>query len=136
MREVRQRNVALILARELAVNLATPMWIWDQEGTLIYLNEPAEAIVGRRQHDLGVLRQDDIPQFQPEDLEGNPIDASMLPSAVALREHRASHLVMRIVGMDGVKRTIEGSAFPLFARGNELVGAVSVFWQLPGEGGE
>src|SRR5437763_577430 len=34
MSAVRQRNVALILARELAVNLATPMWVWDSRGSL------------------------------------------------------------------------------------------------------
>jgi PAS domain-containing protein len=130
--EVRQRNVALILARELAVNLATPMWIWDEEGTLAYMNEPAEAIVGRRQQDLGTLHQTDFPQFQPEDLDGNPIDPSQLPSAIALRERRATHRVVRIMGLDGVKRTIEGSAFPLFTRGDQFVGAVSLFWELPG----
>ncbi len=35
MSAVRQRNVALILARELAVNLATPMWVWDEDGELV-----------------------------------------------------------------------------------------------------
>ncbi len=130
MGEVRQRSVALILARELAVNLTTPMWIWDEQGVLVYLNEPAEEIVGRRYQDLGPMHQEELPQFQPEDLDGNPIDSSQLPSAVALRDHVPSHLVMRIVGLDGVKRKIEGTAFPLFTRGDEFVGAVSVFWLL------
>jgi PAS domain-containing protein len=134
MSRVRQRSVALILARELAVNVATPIWVWDEEGTLVYLNEPAEEIVGRRLQDFGTLHQDELPQFEPEDLDGNPIDPSELPSAVALRELRPSHRVVRIVGMDGVKRKIEGTAFPLFTRGDELVGAVAVFWQIPDEG--
>lgn len=134
MSEVRQRSVALILARELAVNVATPMWVWDEEGNLVYLNEPAEQIVGRRLQEIGSLHQHEMPQFHPEDLDGNPIDPSDLPSAVALRERRPSHSVVRIVGMDGIKRKIEGSAFPLFTRGNELVGAVAVFWQISDEG--
>jgi PAS domain-containing protein len=130
MGEVRQRSVALILARELAVNLTTPMWIWDEQGVLVYLNEPAEEIIGRRYQDLGLLQQDDLPQFQPEDLDGNPIDASQLTAVVALRDRSPSHRVMRIVGLDGVKRKIEATSFPLFTRGDELVGAVSVFWLL------
>jgi PAS domain-containing protein len=133
MREVRQRSVALILARELAVNLATPMWIWDEEGELVYLNEPAEQIVGRRLQDIGALHQDELPQFKPEDLDGNPIDPRELPSAVALGTHKPSHQLLRIVGLDGVKRKIEATAFPLFTRGNEFVGAVTVFWQLEEE---
>jgi PAS domain-containing protein len=134
MSQVRQRSVALILARELAVNVATPMWVWDEEGTLVYLNEPAEEIVGRSFREIGSLHHHELPQFQPEDLDGNPIDPSDLPSAVALREQRPSHGVIRIVGMDGVKRKIEGTAFPLFIRGNDLVGAVAVFWELSEEG--
>ena len=47
MAQVRQRNVALILARELAVNVTTPMWMWDEAGMLVYYNEPAAAIIGR-----------------------------------------------------------------------------------------
>ena len=133
MREVRQRSVALILARELAVNLATPMWIWDEEGALVYLNEPAEQIVGRRMQDIGAMSQDELPQFRPEDLDGNPIDPSELPSAVALRKHQPSHRYLRIVGLDGVKRKIEATAFPLFTRGDEFVGAVTVFWQMDEE---
>ena len=130
MGEVRQRSVALILARELAVNLTTPMWIWDEEGVLVYMNEPAEETVGRRYQDLGQLHQDELAQFQPEDLDGNPIDPSQLTAVVALREKVPSHRVMRIVGLDGVKRKIEATSFPLFTRGDEFVGAVSVFWPL------
>lgn len=133
MREGRQRSLALILARELAVNLSTPMWVWDEEGTLVYLNEPAEAIIGRSHRDLGVLRLDELPRFEPEDLDGTPIDPSALPSAVAVSERKPSHRVLRIVGMDGVKRTIEATAIPLFTRGDQLVGAVSVFWELGAE---
>lgn len=130
MGEVRQRSVALILARELAVNLTTPMWIWDEQGLLVYLNEPAEEIIGRRYQDLGPLHQDDLSQFQPEDLDGNPIDASELTAVMALREQIPSHRALRIVGLDGVKRKIEATSFPLFTRGDEFVGAVTVFWLL------
>jgi len=37
----------LILARELATNAATPMFIADADGTLVFYNEPAERILGR-----------------------------------------------------------------------------------------
>lgn len=133
MREVRQRSVALILARELAVNLATPMWIWDEEGTLVYFNEPAEEIVGRKLHEVGAMSQEELPRFQPEDLDGNPIDPTELPSAIALKRHQPSHRRLRIMGLDGVKRNIDATAFPLFTRGDEFVGAVSVFWLLEDE---
>jgi PAS domain-containing protein len=131
MSAVRQRNVALILARELAVNLATPMWVWDETGELVYYNEHVQAILGSPQNEIGVGRLDELPVFEPSDLDGNPIDVADLPSAIALTEHRPAHRDLRITGRDGVQRELAVTAFPLFARGGEFVGAVSVFWERP-----
>ncbi len=130
MTAVRQRNVALILARELAVNLSTPMWIWDEQGELIYYNEHAKALLGGPQHELGVGRLDELPKFEPTDLDGNPIPLSEIPSAVVIERHVPAHRELRIVALDGVKRVLTVTAFPLFARGGEFVGVVSVFWEL------
>jgi PAS domain-containing protein len=129
MSAVRQRNVALILARELAVNLATPMWVWDEAGELVYYNEHVQAILGSPQDEIGVGRLDELPQFEPTDLDGNPIDVSELPSAIAIGLRRPAHRELCIVGRDGVRRELSVTAFPLFARGGEFVGAVSVFWE-------
>lgn len=129
MREVRQRNVALILARELAVNLVTPILVWDEEGTLVYFNEPAQAIIGRAYHDMSDLRVEELRQFQPEDLDGNPIELSDMASSVALASKQPAHRMIRITGLDGVRRTIEVTAYPLLTRGNEFAGAVAIFWE-------
>jgi PAS domain-containing protein len=130
MTAVRQRSVALILARELAVNLSTPMWIWDEQGELVFYNEHVLEILGSRSADVGVGRLDELPQFAPTDLDGNPIDVDELPSAIATKQRRPSQRKLRIVGLDGVHRTVSVTAFPLFAREGEFVGAVSVFWQV------
>jgi PAS domain-containing protein len=134
MTAVRQRNVALILARELAVNLSTPMWIWDETGELVYFNEHVLEILGGRSADVGVDRLDALTQFQPTNVDGSPLDVDELPSAVAIKQQRPSQQQIRIVGLDGVKRTLSVTAFPLFARGGEFVGAVSVFWQVEENG--
>jgi len=44
----KQKSLVLILARELATNLATPIYIADAEGDLVYFNEPAEQIAAGR----------------------------------------------------------------------------------------
>jgi PAS domain-containing protein len=126
---VRQRNVALILARELAVNIATPMWVWDEQGELVYANEHVQEILGSPHQEIGVGRIDDVPSFEPTDLDGNAIPINELPSAIALGERRPAHRDLRIVGRDGASRELSVTAFPLFARGGEFVGAVSVFWE-------
>jgi PAS domain-containing protein len=134
MTAVRQRNVALILARELAVNLSTPMWLWDEQGELVYSNEHVLEILGGRSGDMGVDRLDSLTQFQPTNVDGSPLDLDELPSAVAIKQQRPSQQKIRITGLDGVKRTLSVTAFPLFARGGEFVGAVSVFWQVEENG--
>ena len=113
------------------MNLVTPMWIWDDEGNLVYYNEPAAVIVGRPYDEIGSMHLQELSQFRGEDLDGNPIDPADLPSAVAYRERRPAQRVLRVTGLDGVKRTISSTAMPLFVRGNEFVGAMSVFWELP-----
>jgi PAS domain-containing protein len=130
MAQVRQRNVALILARELAVNVTTPMWMWDEDGMLVYYNEPAAAIIGRSFDDVETMHLDEIKQFQAEDLDGNPVGVDDLPSGIALRERRPEQQLLRITGYDGVRRAISVTAIPLFVRGDQFVGAMAVFWEL------
>lgn len=133
MPQVGQRPVALILARELAENIATPMLVWDSDGAVVYFNEPAAEIMGRSFDDMRELSVEDLGQFGAEDLDGTPIDPSELPSVVATRHRRASHRVMCVTALDGQRRTISVAAFPLFVRGDRFVGAMAVFWQLPEE---
>jgi len=135
MAQVRQRNVALILARELAVNVTTPMWMWDEAGLLVYYNEPAAAIIGRPFDDVETMHLDEIDRFRAEDLDGNRIAIEDLPSGIALREKQPSQRVLRMIGLDGVKRTVSITAIPLFVRGDQFVGAMAVFWQVPEEQG-
>jgi PAS domain-containing protein len=129
MTPVRQRNVALILARELAVNLATPMWVWDEDGTLVYYNDHVARLFGALHSELGIERLSELSRLQPVDLDGNAIPPDELPSPTAIRERRPEHRDLRITGLDGVTRTLTVTAFPLFARGGEFVGAMSVFWE-------
>ncbi len=51
----RQKNLILIVARELASKLATAMFIADAEGDVVFYNEPAEEILGRTFAEAGEL---------------------------------------------------------------------------------
>jgi hypothetical protein len=52
---------------------------------------------------------------------------------VALSRHEPAHAFLRIVGGDGVARTIEVTGLPLFAHAGEFVGAVAIFWERTGD---
>lgn len=130
-----EHNLVLILARGLASSIATPMFLVDPEGTLVYFNEPAESILGQSYAEAGELSSDEwSTMFYPEDPgSGEKLKPEDLPLAVALSEHRPAHRALAITGRDDVRRTIAVTAFPLFARTDEVVGAVAIFWE---EGGE
>jgi PAS domain-containing protein len=129
----RQKNLVLILAREFASKLATPVFVADAEGDLVYYNESAELILGRTFGEAGEMRADAwAALFSVERLDGSPMGLTEMPAGTALLERRPAHDTFRITGLDGRKRTISVTALPLFAHLDELVGVVALFWELPG----
>jgi PAS domain-containing protein len=125
------KTLALILMRELASNLATPLFIVDPEGTLVFYNEPAEAVLGRRFAEAGELKPEDWggSMYAPRDEHGRPVPLEELPLGITLATHRPAHRRLQITGLDGIDRTIEVTSFPLFARADDFVGAVAIFWE-------
>jgi len=126
----RQKHLTLILAREFASNLSTPTLIADARGYLVYYNEAAEGVVGRRFAEVGEMPLDDwASAFEARTLELEPVPPEQRPARIALDERRASHLRYRVTSVDGVEREIEVTAFPLFAHDAEFVGIVVIFWR-------
>ena len=73
----------LILAREVASNLATPTLIADAEGRLVFYNEAAEAVIGRTFAEAGEMRLDEwTASFDPRTLD----DAKPLPARAHARD--------------------------------------------------
>ena len=126
----RQKHLVLILAREFASNLSTPTLIADAAGRLVFYNEAAEAVVGRRFSEAAEPPLDDwLAAFRPRTLAGEPLPAELRPTRIALDERRASHLRYLVTSADSSEREIEVTAFPLFAHTDEFVGIVVIFWR-------
>jgi PAS domain-containing protein len=130
-----QREIEQILTRQLASHLAMPAFIVDNDGTLIYYNEPAEAILGQRYEETFEMPMNEwASRFRPMDEDGKPIPASELPLVIALREKKPSYSRFYIFGEDNVKRLIEVTAFPLTGKvgaADRDLGAVALFWEAP-----
>ena len=130
----RQKNLVLILAREFASKLATPMFIADADGDLVFYNEPAEAILGRTFGEAGEMNAESWrSMFSLEHLDGTPMPLEENPAGIALLERRPAHATFRMTGLDGRQRTISVTGLPLFAHVEELVGVVALFWEHTGE---
>jgi PAS domain S-box-containing protein len=124
-----QKHLVLILAREFASNLATPMGIIDEHGRLVYFNEAAEAIIGSTFAEAGELSFEEwSARAAPRSRDGELLSPEQRPAAIALNEQRAAHEGMTVTGLDGVEREIAVTAFPLFAHADEFVGVVAIFW--------
>ena len=125
-----QKHLILILARELASNLATPTLIADAEGTLVFYNEAAEEVVGRPFAEAGEMPVDEwTTSFEPRTPAGVPVPAERRPVRIALDEQRSAHQAFRITSTDGSERDVAVTALPLFAHSEEFVGIVAIFWR-------
>jgi PAS domain-containing protein len=125
-----QKALALIVARELAANLATPMFLIDAAGDLVFYNDAAEQIIGKPFAELGTisaLAWGEMLQLQTPD--GQPLRRRDSPAGVAFAERRPSHSALRATAFDGTVRELEVTAYPLFAKSHEMHGVVAIFWE-------
>lgn len=125
-----QQEVEVILARHLAEHLALPIFIVDPQGNLIFFNEPAEAVLGLRFGDTGLLPASAwSTMFEPVDEVGRSIPPEELPLMIAMIQSHPAHKGFWIKGRDEKLRQIELTAFPLVGQSGRIAGAVSIFWE-------
>jgi PAS domain-containing protein len=123
------RSLPLILARELASNLATPMFLLDAAGTLVYFNDAAEQLIGKPFAEVGEITGGEFGTvLQLSDAAGAPLRRRDTPAGIALFERRPAHCTLMATGYDGVRRLVDATAYPLFGAGEEMHGVVNVFW--------
>ena len=125
-----QKHLILILARELASNLATPTLIADERGRAVFYNEAAESVIGTPFAEMGEVGLDALgASFAPRTPEGEPRAQEDLPPRIALDERRAAHERVLVTSRDGVEREVSVAGIPLFAHADEFVGVMVIFWR-------
>lgn len=126
-----QREIEMILLRATARSLAIPIWLMGMDGRLLYYNEAAERIVGKRFDEIGDLLGEELATlFHTTAEDGSAIDAENLPVNVALQKQQPAHMPMRMRGLDGVWRRIQVTSFPVEGHGGRHLGAVAIFWEV------
>jgi PAS domain S-box-containing protein len=123
-------SLPLILARELAANLATPMFLIDASGTLVFFNEAAELMLGKTYAELGAITANEFgASLQLAELDGSPMRRRDSPAGRAFFQHEPAHRTVLATTFDGTRRPFEVTAYPLFARAGEMHGVLTVFWE-------
>ena len=125
------RSLPLILARELATNLSTPMFLLDAAGTLVFFNEAAERLIGRSFAEMG-----EIPGLEFGDLLD--LARGRRRTDAPPRLARGRRLLRAETGPQAgavflLRRRDAATSRPprihSFGAADEMHGVVTVFWQ-------
>jgi PAS domain-containing protein len=123
--------IQMILTRQLAGYLSVPLFLVDPTGDLLFYNEAAEAILGRRFEETGAMPAEVWSSiFTPVDEQGQPIPPEDVPLMITLATQRPAYKRFYIQGMNGVRRHIEVAAIPIAGLQGEFLGAAALFWEI------
>lgn len=125
-----QKPLELILARNLLSSITTPAFLVGEEGLLLFYNEAAAAMLGRRFEELGSIPAKEwTAEFGPFDGDDLPIPYDEIPATLAVRDNRPFHGTFRIASAHGDHRNVEASAIPIVGPGG-ATGAIVIFWPV------
>jgi hypothetical protein len=123
------KSLPLILAREFAANLATPMFLIDANGILVFYNDAAALLLGKPFAELGEITANEFgAMLEMTTLDGEPVRRRDSPAGIAFYQRRPAHAKVLATTFDGSRRTYEATAYPLFATADEMHGVIAVFW--------
>ena len=123
-------EIEIILSRQLADSLSMPVFITDTEGNLIYYNEPAEEILGKRFEESGVMPVEVWGKiFKPVDEFKNPLPPEELPLVKTLRNVYPYHKTFWIESLQGKTQKISVTSFPIIGRSGNFSGGIAIFWK-------
>ena len=123
-------EIEIILNRQLADCLSIPVFITDILGNLIFYNEPAEQVLGKRFEETGEMPVEEWSTvFKPFDNDGNPMAPEELPLVKTLSDQCPYHKNFQIVSLKGKKQPISVTSYPIISRSGNFLGAVAIFWK-------
>lgn len=126
-----QKSIELILFRQLANYLVTPVFIVDPDGNLIFFNEAAEKILGFKFSEAGEMPAEEWSVvFEPKHRDGSLIPPEKLPLFITYTQHRPAHDNFYIVNLQGKMWHIEVFTLPIINQIGDFLGAVAFFQEM------
>jgi len=123
--------VETILTRRLASRLATPIFIVDPQGALLYHNDAASSLLGHPLAGAPGRAGGDEPyrSFRAFGPGGARLRAEEHPMAIACSLGHPVHQLGSIRGSDGRERNVAITAVPLIGQSDRLAGAFGLVWE-------
>jgi PAS domain-containing protein len=123
-------EIEIILTRQLADCLSIPIFITDTIGNLIFYNEPAEGLLGKRFEETGEMPVEMWATiFTPMDEFSNILPPDELPLVKTLKYCHPYHKTFWIKSLQGDKSKISVTSYPIIGREQKFLGAVAIFWK-------
>lgn len=123
-------QIEIILSRQLADSLSIPIFLTDPEGNLLFYNEPAEELLGKRYEETGRMPVEEWSTiFKPVDRDGKTIPPEELPLVKTLTHRHPAHGTFWIESLSGEKNKISVTSYPLIGRPDRFLGAIAIFWK-------
>ena len=124
-------EIEIILNRQLADCLSIPVFITDTTGNLIFYNEPAEKVLGKRFEETGEMPVEEWATiFNPLDEDGKPLSPDELPLVKTLKDEFPYHKSFKIESLKGEWQNISVTSYPIISREGKFLGAVAIFWKI------
>lgn len=120
----------IILSRQLADSLSMAVFIVDTKGDLIFYNETAENILGRRFDETGEMPASEWSTiFKPKDKQGNDLKPEDLPLVKTFTNHKPAHGSFWIESLTGTNYLLSVTSIPIIGREQKFLGALAMFWK-------
>ncbi|MDH3649401.1 MAG: PAS domain-containing protein [Saprospiraceae bacterium] len=124
------KEIEVILSRQLADSLSIPIFLVDPKGDLIFYNEPAEGILGKRFEDTGPMPMKIWSTiFKIKDDDGILIPQEDLPLVKSLTLQIPAQSSFWLESLSGERHHISVTSLPLIGEANRFLGALAIFWK-------
>lgn len=119
----------MILSRQLADSLSVPVFLVDPDGNLLFYNQPAEGVLGKKFEDTGPMPVGDWgTSFFPHEEDGTLIPPEGLPLVQTINTQIPAHRTFWIKSLKGNSTKISVTALPIIGRSGKFRGAMAIFW--------
>ena len=119
----------MILSRQLADSLSVPVFLVDPDGNLLFYNQPAEGVLGKKFEDTGPMPVGDWgTSFFPHEEDGTLIPPEGLPLVQTINTQIPAHRTFWIKSLKGNSTKISVTAIPIIGRSGKFWGAMAIFW--------
>ncbi len=124
------KDLELILSRQWADCLSIPIFITDARGNLLFYNEPAEEILGKKFDETGPMPVEVWSLiFSPHTEDGKPLEPEQLPLVQTLQFQKPCQGTFWITNLKERQFHLSVSSVPIIGRAGKFLGAIAIFWE-------